>query len=126
MKTVNDAVNLIYSAMKGNGILIPIYLFQKPTQLQPDQYYVVNGLPISSGVMQSCKVNVNFFAKDIAPGIPNLTSLESGANSIVSMFVSYADNTNGIYVELYSQSVARSDSSGEHYTNVKLNVTFLN
>jgi len=127
MKTTSVAVNKVYSILKQlGGLSCPVYKYTKPTTLTLAEYAVVNSLPITGGVLQICRVNVNFHVKDLADGIPNVARLEIQSTFIMGLIEQVNDNALGIYIDIEDQNIEQSEKPGEHYSNFRLVVKILN
>ena len=127
MKTVSAAINSIYSTMKQPGALTcPVYKYTKPTATTPDEFVVINSLPVTGGVLQTCRINVNFYCKDKASGVPDVSRLEVISTLMMEYLWQSNDNANGIYLDLERQNIEREESIGFHYVNFRLIVKLLN
>lgn len=121
-KTTDYIVGIVYGLL--SSITKPKYLFTKPSASVAVEYVVINSLPINSDVMQKCYVNVNYHVKDIAEGIPDLVKLSAGSTLVMTALK--AVSTTGYLIDFESQEVIREDSLGEHYTNLRFSVKFIN
>lgn len=127
MKTVDAAINKAYSLLKkSGGLSCPVYLYTKPTELNPAEYVVLNALPITGGVMQICRVNVNYHVQDLKDGIPDVAKLESANVKVLQLLESNSDSTNKIYFDLENQQIVRDSDDKNHYSNFRFKVTILN
>jgi hypothetical protein len=127
MKLTHHALNEVYSILKQAGaVACPVFKYVKPTKLTPDEYVVINSLPITSGVLQTCRVNVNFYRKNLASGIPNIERLEVGSQEILDFLELTSNRTDGIYIDFESQEIIVSDGTNECYSNLRFKVKLLN
>jgi hypothetical protein len=127
MKTADTAVNYIYGILTAaDGIQIPVYLYTKPTTITPDEFIVLNALPISEGIMQRVIVNVNYHCKDIDPanGLPDIETLECRNETLMSVLEKI--EVRGYHVHFESQEYHREPELGMHYSNIRLNVKLFN
>lgn len=119
-RTTTDAMKLVYELIK-DIITAPKYLESKPVK-PAAEYAVINALPISSGPMQICIVNVNYYAKDLAAGKPDLNTIEAGnAATIPALDGATGDD---YLIDFLSQETIRQD--GEHFSNMRFEVKLIN
>lgn len=121
-KTTDYIVSLVHGLL--TGITKPKYLFTKPSTSTAAEYVVINSLPINAEVMQRCYVNVNYHVKDIAEGIPDIVKLSAGSALVLAALNTVS--TTGYLIDFESQELIREDSLGEHYTNLRFSVKFIN
>lgn len=121
-KTTDYIVGLVYGLL--GSITKPKYLFTKPTTITAAEYVVINSLPINSDVMQKCYVNVNYHVKDIATGVPDISKITTGANSVLSILKSVSSTA--YLIDFESQEIIREDDLGEHYSNLRFSIKFIN
>jgi len=127
MKLTHHAINEVYSILKQAGaVACPVYKYVKPTKVTTDEYVVLNSLPISSGVLQTCRVNVNFYRKNLASGIPDVTRLQVVSQQIIDYLEMTSNRTDGIYIDFESQEIIVSDGTNECYSNLRVKVKLLN
>lgn len=127
MKLTHHAVNEVYDILKqAGGLTCPVYKYVKPTKTTPDEYVVLNSLPISAGVLQSCTVNVNFYRKNLASGIPDVARLEVVSKQILDFLELTSNRTDGIYIDFERQEIIVSDGTNECYSNLRFKVKLLN
>jgi len=120
--TSDHVVGIVYGLL--SSITKPKYLTTKPTLPIVPEYVVVNALPIDSNVLQRCIVNVNYHVKDIASGVPDLTKIEAGSNVVINLLQKVS--TTGYLIDYEGQETIREDSLGEHYSNLRFSVKFIN
>jgi hypothetical protein len=127
MNTTLNAINRVYALLKGStAITMPIFKLVKPTRITPDEYLVINALPVTMGPLQKCRVNVNFYCKDIESGTPNYPRLETVGAALVTLLLRNNDNATGIYLDLESQETVKNQETDYHYMNFRLHVKLLN
>jgi hypothetical protein len=129
MKTQDIAVNAVYNLIIDQDWGISAYkytvpLFNTAVFPMPNEFFVVNALPISAGVMQSCRVNVNFHVKDLANGIPDTTRMEEVTGWLTDL-MEEVDGTL-MMIDFESQEYHREQQLNMHYSNVRLNVKLIN
>ena len=126
MKTVDAAISLVYAVLKDeeNGLGVPVYKYKKPTKLEHDEFVVINSLPINTGVLQKCIVNVNYYAKDLAPGIPDTPTLESGSSSVLGLLDGFSGS--GSVVDFEQHQIEWDYASSRHYSNLRFSVKLIN
>lgn len=127
MKSDQAAVNEVYSILKqAGGVQCPVYKYTKPTAVTPDEFVVINTLPITSGVLQTLRINVNYHVKDLANGVPNVSRLEV-MTTFVRGFLEQSNNSpDGIFIDLENQQTIQDRETGCHYSNFRLFVKILN
>jgi len=127
MKPVHHAINRVYTVLKSNvNITMPVYKYGKPTSITPDEYIVIGALPITGGVLQRCRVNVRFYKRDIADGIPEVTRFENMSTLLMQLLGLNNDSDNGIYIDFENQEMVPLQETGEHFVNIRLDVKILN
>lgn len=124
MKTTDFAINRVYSLIKASELTQPLYRLVKPDKKNHVEYIVINALPISEGVLQKCRVNVNYHVKDHSSGIPDLKKLEAGTATLMGILEDVP--ATGIIVNFESQEYFREDELNEHYSNIRLSVKIVN
>lgn len=121
-KTTDYIVGLAYGLL--SSITKPKYLFTKPSTSTAEEYVVINSLPINADVMQKCYVNVNYHVKDIQEGVPDIVKMAAGS-ALVLTAINTVSNTTYL-IDFESQEVIREDALGEHYTNLRFSIKFIN
>ena len=124
MKTTDFAINEVYRLISASTIETPVYKLTKPSKKKESQYIVLNALPISDGVLQKCRVNVNYHVKDLASGIPDMATLETGTASLMGLLQDVP--AKGIIIDFESQEYFRESQLEEHYSNIRLSVKIIN
>lgn len=124
MKTTDYAINRVFSIIKASAITLPVYKLIKPTDLVHSEYIVINALPINEGVLQKCRVNVNYHVKDLKNGMPDLAKLETLTATLMGLLQDVTSNRDIINFE--SQEYFREDQLGEHYSNIRLSLKVVN
>ncbi|WP_372932440.1 hypothetical protein [Mariniphaga sediminis] len=128
MKTTDFAIQRVYSILNESVDVwlldLPIYKLTKPSKKKDTEYIVLNSLPIGPGVLQKCRVNVNYHVKDLSPGIPDLEKLEANTASLMALLEDVP--AKGIIINFESQEYFREDGLGEHYSNIRLSVKIVN
>lgn len=126
MKTTSTAIDKVFKLLKA-GLSIPVYKLTKPTAKDLAEYIVINSLPISSDVMQSCTVNVNYHTKDLAAGIPNNELLDLTEPVIIGLLDGVSSiGTVDILIDSLSQETIRNEAQNEHYSNLRFSVKIIN
>jgi hypothetical protein len=121
-KTTDYIAGLVYGLL--GSITKPKYLFTKPSTSTAAEYVVINSLPINSDVMQKCYVNVNYHVKDITEGVPDIVKMAAG--SVLVLTAINTVSTTGYLIDFESQEIIREDALGEHYTNLRFSIKFIN
>lgn len=121
-KTTDYIVSLVYGLL--SSISKPKYLITKPSTSTAAEYVVINSLPINADVMQKCYLNVNYHVKDIAEGVPDVVKMAAGSALVLTALNTVS--TTGYLIDFESQEIIREDTLGEHYTNLRFSVKFIN
>lgn len=125
MKTQDTAINYIYAVLTdATGVTCPVYRYTKPTRLTPDEFVVLNALPISEGVMQQLFVNVNYYVKDLSDGIPDIETLECRTATLMSLLTEI--HVKSYHIDFETQEYHRQSNINYHFSNVRLNVKLIN
>lgn len=124
MYTANSAINKVWNLVNGSGVSYPVYKYTKPVKSTATEYAVVNSMPINSGVLQKCIVNVNYYTSDLAPGIPDAGKMELELLSLMAV-LEQADG-DGYMVDFESNQIGWDYNEGKHYANIKLSVKLIN
>lgn len=119
MKTTDYAIDEVYKLLKDD--FTNIYKLTAPTGTQ-DEFIVLNALAIGADVLQQTIVNVNYHVKDIAPGVADFSTLQSGTASILQALTE--EFQNDALPIFDGQEYFRED--GYHYSNVRVKVNILN
>jgi hypothetical protein len=125
MKTTDYAINYVYSILthKDAGIDYPVYKYRKPTQSTHTAYIVINSLPISAGVLQMTRVNVNFHCADLYDGVPDTVTLEETTADLMALLTEVSDI--GILIDFESQEYIQEKELNEHYSNIRLHIKII-
>jgi hypothetical protein len=127
MKTTGYILQEVYKILTGDGgVECPVYKLKKPSNTTPTEYVVINTLPIDSGVLQKCIINVNYHVQDEGPGQPDMVTLETGTDTLMSL-LEYL-YIPGMRIDFESQEYIpeESDDIDETYSNIRLKVKLLN
>lgn len=125
MKTVNHAIDAVYSRLKGQGgLAVPVYKYTKPTNTDPDEYVVLNSLPIGGGVLQKVFINVNYYVKELAPGVPDQTKLNAGTAAVMALLQDYY--LSGIKTDFDGQQIEWDYELSRYYSNMRFSVKLIN
>lgn len=129
MKTTAIAINRIVYVLThaDNGVDVPVYKRKAPTEKTlPDEYIVVNALPINNAVLQSCIINANYHCKDIGPGMADSDKLEAGQEAVMSRLDKAYSTEYGIYSDFEREETISDDKRNEHYSNMRFKVKIIN
>lgn len=124
-KTTDFIIGLVYGLL--NSISVPKYLTSSPDFgalkiHRPNEYVVINSLPINADVMQKCIVNVNYHVADIGPGQIDQAKIESGSTSVLSILKSVT--TTAYLIDFESQETFSEE--GEHMSNLRFSFKYIN
>ena len=126
MKTTFDAVDIIWSYLN-DRLSISVYKFQKPSK-EENEYITINSLPVSSGILQRCYLNVNIHVKDIqlpdSTTVPDNVRLGELAAYVMGELTKVI--TGDFHFHFESQGLERNEALKEHYVNIKLLCNILN
>jgi hypothetical protein len=125
--TSDFIVGLVYGLL--SSITKPKYRGEAPDfvalkQQRPSEYVVINSLPITSDVMQKCYLNVNYHVKDIGPGQKDDTKIEAGSQAVLAILKKVT--TSPYMVDFESQETIGEPQFGEHYSNLRFSVKYVN
>ena len=107
---------------------LSIFKYSKPDKASPRYYITLNTLPITSGVLQKCYLNVNCHAADLGPGQPDVEALNQVSNNVLNMLDNVTkdvENTT-MLIDFDSEETFRDDSLNEHYKNLRFSVKIIN
>jgi len=122
MKTTDVAIDKVYLLLKGK--IDNVYKLRKPTKSSHTNYVVINSLPISSGVLQKCYVNVNYHVKDLISGLADMKTLRTGTDLLMTNLQLYQEK--GMIIEFENQQYFSESQLDEHYSNIRLSVKIIN
>lgn len=122
MKLSSFVVDQIYQLL--SSVSVKKYKDCKKTTDNPDQYIVVNSLPVNGGRVQRCFMNVNCHVKDIAEGVPNRAKLDEMATAILALIEKKTTST--LLIDVDRQELIREEQLGEHYMNLRFSVRIRN
>lgn len=122
-----DAIGKVYTELKGAGLSVGdfIYQFSKPANIDPDEFIVLNTLPVPDTELQLTYVNCNIFVKDIYPGVPGNGRLKEITDEVLDVFPVSRPGED-IHVFLSDTSVFDDPDSDRFYVNIRLKVMMLN
>jgi len=124
MKTTEYAVGYVHGILTGlNAVDVPVYAWAKPTQSKETEYIVINSLPISAGVLQRTRVNVNYYTQDIFEGVPNMAKLQPMTAALMELLEEISET--GIMIDFETQEYIR-EKAGMHYSNIRLFIKIIN
>lgn len=124
MKATDFAINEVYRLISGSAIATPVYKLTKPSKKKDTEYIVLNALPISSGILQKCYVNVNYHVKDFSPGMADMVTLQDGTKALMDLLENVP--AKGIIIDFESQEYFKETQLEEHYSNIRLSVKIIN
>lgn len=128
MKTTFDILDAVFVIVNVSAVKTTldgrVYRTSRPINLITRDI-VVLALPIAGGSdvdVQGCTVVINCFAKDIAPGIPDDTNLNTMTAAVLTVLEAYASSTSYLHLEINSQGVmADIDQAGISYSSIRVN-----
>lgn len=130
MKTTSDAIDMVYTDLVATGITAvltgKVYKITKPLNSQKEDV-VVNAIAITTGNPQRCALNVNVYVNNLnvngdttMPNYARLNQLLVYATQLQHM----ASATHYYYIR--SQQIDKSEVSGQHVANVRIEMILLN
>lgn len=125
--TVKNAIDAVYAELKQLLQTIPVYRHTKPLEVKDNEYIVINSLPIGSGILQQCVINVNIHVGDLKgkEGYANTKRLDALSETITSHF--FDEVVNGdVYMSFESQNTLAERELKEHFSNIRIKVFILN
>ena len=117
-------VDTVYGLL--STLTVKRYQHTKPSNAKDSEYIVINALPVPAGVMQVGYVNVNYFVKDINPGVPDITKLQAGEERVIALLKKVTASDKTYMIDIESQETFREESAGEHYSNLRFSFKFIN
>ena len=125
-KLTPEIVDIVYGLL--SSITVPKYKQSRPSLAKLGEFIVVNSLPIDRDVMQSCSVNVNYYAKDIDGGsnigyVPDLIKLTAGAKLVLNI-LEKVSNTE--YLIDFDRSETIQDREKEHFIGLRFSFKYIN
>lgn len=125
MRTQDAAINTVFGVLTDeNNVTCPVYKYTKPTATTPDEFIVLNALPIDANVMQTVIVNVNYYVKDIGDGLPDIEVLECRTADLMDLLT---ETEGDLYmIDFVSQEYHRQAQINYHYSNIRLSVKLIN
>ncbi len=121
--TDKHAIQAVYNQIKGLSLGLNLYKHSSPEDC-PDEYIVINTLPIGSGIIQKCIVNVNIHIKDIEPGKADTVRLDQLTEIVVNHFEEAVSEN--IYMYYQQQKTFAESALKKHYSNIRIEVIMLN
>ncbi len=128
----DNAVTAVYKLLNSNIEVLGlekgrIFKYERPQAFVGDKYIAINHLPfVARDVVQEGIVNVNIHVKKTARNEPNIKTLTSIADKLVSQLMAGEMYLSGAYFEYLSDSRPTMDNDGTYYINVKFKVTYNN
>lgn len=122
MKSSADAINEIYKKIS-SGTGIPVYKISHPIN-PPDEFVVINSLPILKGVMQKCFVNVNCYVPDLIIGTPDTARLDAITKKYLTKIEEVSET--GVHIDFESQEFFRETELKRHFSNIRVSVKLVN
>lgn len=110
-----------------DSIDVPKYPHTRKPVKVPDEYIVINSLPINAEVMQFCYFNVNYYCKDIDGGkgvgnVPDTLKLDAGAKLVLAILKKVSSDN--YLIDFESQEVIPEET--EHYINLRFSFKYIN
>jgi hypothetical protein len=122
-KTTEDVV------MTVTGLLafftIPVHMGTKPLSERSGKFIVVNAFEIGADVMQKCRVNVNYYVRDIEPGIKDTVAIQ-GANNLIINALDGVTVTDDYLIDFEGQETIPDENNDYHYSNIKFSYKQIN
>lgn len=119
-----DAIKVVFGMLR-SVTTAPVYKYSRPKDAT-GTYFVINALPIDSGVLQQCVVNVNAYCNDVAPGIPDITKLTEMSTLTISTIDEKSDETNKVFLFFQQQNFFEGEEFQNHYSNMRFDAKLLN
>lgn len=120
MITVHNTLTHVCEIITGR----PLFKFKFPDGYDEDSFIVVNTLGVPMDPIQTVEVNVNCYAKDLdtQKGVPDLTTLNTMTNEIITELNEY--KYNGLYIRLLMTNILREQELSSHYINIRFQVLY--
>ncbi len=120
-----DAVLVVYKKLKAVTTL-PVHKYARPNSTQSGTYLVVNALPIDSGIVQRCIINVNVYADDIQAGQPDMVTIVPLTRTVISTLDETCDSTQNIQIFFQQENLFVGEEPSNHYSNMRFEIILLN
>lgn len=119
--TTLDAVDLIYSSLKGKvSASGGIYKFRRPTDSDKEDV-VINALPLTHNRHQKGTCNVNIYVQNLKTSngdMPDFKRLKILSSEVTGLL----DNQFGDYYSFYIESTQIIEHDEEFYQNIRIKV----
>ncbi len=122
----DDAIKAVYKKLIPAVSAVPVYQYARPANCIDPAYFVINALPIGSGILQKCIINVNAYCDDVAPGVPDSLLLATMTNLIISTLDQATAESSDIFFFYQQQNVYRGEELKDHYSNMRFEIRLLN
>lgn len=123
-KLTGYVVGIVYGLL--STITVPKYRHHRPAETKDPQFVVINCLPIDANVLQKCFVNVNYHVRDISPGIPDETKLDTGAAAVLALLKEVTATNKTYMIDFEGSQTFQEQGQEEHYINLKFSFKNIN
>lgn len=121
----DDAIVAIYKLLKP-VVNVPVYTYARRSDCSASSYYVINSLPVGSGILQKCVINVNAYCKDEVPGSPDSVKLAEMTKTAISALDDKQDPEGTIFIFFQQQNVLEGEELKSHYSNMRFDIRLVN
>lgn len=122
---VDDAISVVYRKLK-SALTYPVFRYSRPADVTSEAYIVINSLPVGSGILQKCILNVNAWCKDIEPGSPDAKKLAAMTKEAIETLDETENETGDIFIFFQQQNVFPGEELKSHYSNMRFDIRLIN
>ena len=122
---VEDAISVVYKKLK-SALTYPVFRYSRPANLTDEAYIVINSLPVGSGILQKCVLNVNAWCKDIEPGSPDAKKLATMTKGIIETLDDTENESGDVFIFFQQQNVFQGDELKNHYSSIRFDIRLIN
>lgn len=98
MKTIDDILTVAFVKLADDHSTVTIYKDKHPTfqgmDEDPSEFFVINSLPVMTGVVERGLINVNVYVDELGHGQPDHSTLDGYVKSVISSLDEY--NSDGV------------------------------
>jgi len=123
MKSIDDILTIGLAKLAADHSGLTIYKGKHPKFVgdnDPDEFFVINSLPVVTGVVEQAVINVNIHVDEIGPGKPDFAKLDQYTKSVISSL--HEHHTSGVEFYYQSHGNEKSRLTGKDYVNVRFKV----
>lgn len=123
MKSIDDILTVAFAKLASDHSTMTIYKDKHPAYFNdedPSVFFVINSLPVVTGVVEQAIVNVNIHVDEIDSGKPDFSKLDQYTKSVITSLNEYASS--GVEFIYQSHGKESSHLTGKDYVNVRFKI----